>query len=361
MAKTCISIQNMLLDEDVSIYDKDALNKSAATLWKTDFEAAKKKIKEWGLKYANDEYNGSLSDIIVEQEKKKQQDDNKHITNLVCENCGVAERNIAKLDWNSDGKEAFTLLYSDNAKIEMNTFECNSCGFILPRIMNIEDTKYRNDDIPKILKTLPLPQDIVMIIMKYWLEGLIGKNIYCIWSRPENYSFPKQDRLLFLLAVKIIDIDLSQILNNKLYIGLYYIKSGTWSDNANANFNNVKVDLLNNNGYIILEDNGNNGNSNKCWVTCIASILVKSDYYGRSYRQQIYVKTLTGKTITVDVDCSKHAVMDAKIFIYHKEGIPPNQQRLIVCAKEMENHRTLSDYNVVRDASIHLVLRLPGG
>lgn len=72
---------------------------------------------------------------------------------------------------------------------------------------------------------------------------------------------------------------------------------------------------------------------------------------------QLFVKTLTGKTVSIEVE-EGESIEDVKAKIAEKEGIPAEQQRLIFGGQQLQDQKTLQDYDVGDDATLHLVLRL---
>jgi hypothetical protein len=75
---------------------------------------------------------------------------------------------------------------------------------------------------------------------------------------------------------------------------------------------------------------------------------------------QVFVKTFAGKTITVEVEPDE-SIESLKNKVQSKEGVPPNQQRLLFGGKQLDSRKSISDYDIEDESTMHMVLRLRGG
>ncbi|KAG2450739.1 hypothetical protein HYH02_004577 [Chlamydomonas schloesseri] len=96
-------------------------------------------------------------------------------------------------------------------------------------------------------------------------------------------------------------------------------------------------------------------------VEALAPVSVRSPRSHTRPLQQIFLKNLTGKTITIDLDLSTATVCSLKALIRDTQGVPVHQQRLLFAGKQLQDGHTLADYNIHKEATLYLALRMLGG
>ena len=186
----------------------------------------------------------------------------------------------------------------------------------------------------------------------------LDENLLCNEDNIKHHNFdPFTNKLSF---------DISGALNDdKCLLKLQY---------PNGQIKEIKTDLLNS-GYTLFKELNDNKiqypipydiyymNQKLALYNLLVSYNIKNGdiiELKNRYNIQIFAKTLTGKTFTINISPEDKIFM-LKFFIQLIEGIPFDQQRIVFAGRQLEDNRLISDYNIKYDATIHLVLSLRGG
>ena len=182
-----------------------------------------------------------------------------------------------------------------------------------------------------------------------------------------NFYIQISKQLNDIIKVKFPNSEIKEIKTDLYNTGFEFLEEIDKNNVSLSNIFNIKYNIYYNNQKIplnnLLINSGFYEDKNSFINSFLVNIRMKNEnIFELKERncQQIFLKTLTGNTVTLRVEKSD-TLGEFKGFVYLFAGILPDEQRVTFAGKILEDNRTFADYNIQKESTLHLVLRLRGG